>query len=987
MGPRVMGLQLVPPACFHIVLLTLCSVSGADETGSVSVMEGDSVTLHTDVSEIKNDDTLLWVFGPKGFVISQITRKNDLTSFFVTDDVGFRGRLQVDQKTGSLTIRNTRITHSGQYKLTISREKTTTKIFSVTVFGIVNETDGMKSLSVMEGDSVTLHTDAEMHTDDLIVWRFGDKGILLAKLDVETKETSLNDADERFKDRLQLNQTGSLTITNTRTEHAGLYEVQIRGHESSQRFFLFVTAVPILGLSPGAIAGIAVAVLLAVAVVIHYQCRISKLKTQVGEDKSAKEGESVALPTGLTEIHKDDKIQWWYEDENNLIAEIHGVTNKRTCPGADGRFRSKLSLDDYGDLTINNVRTIHTGLYKLKISGRRRTKYKQFILTVGGVFDAETDITMSVMEGDSVTLHTNLTEILNDDTLLWVFGPKGFVISQITRKKDLTSFFVTDDVGFRDRLQVDQITGSLTIRNTRIRHSRQYKLSFSREKTTTKTLNVTVIDGWSESVLEGDSVTLQNYVTEIQRDDLIVWRFGDKGVLLAKIDVETNETSLNDADERFKDRLQLDQTGSLIIKNTRTEHTGLYELQIRGRESSQQFLVSVSALPDLGLSPGVIVGISAAVLLFLTAVVAVVVNYYRSKISELKKQVAVTVEEKSVADGDSVTLETDTELQKDDKIQWCYKEDNNLIAEISGATSKKTYDGFDEIFRSKLVLDEKTGDLSINNIRRIHSGLYKLQISRKNKRTEYKNFIVTVKVRTEPVKSGEFVTLNIDTEIQSDDLILWTFGAKNCLVVKVDSGTTTISENFRGRLQLDHQTGSLTIRNTRTTDSGVYKLQIINSEQTTFRRFDVTVTARLPVPVISRDFSVLTLHQNCSLLCSVVNVSHVTLSWYKGNSLLSSISVSDLSISLSLPLEVEYQDKNTYSCVLNNPIRNQTKHLDISQLCQPCSVCICCCGVIGVVIRLALSALVGVAVVAVLVYDIRSRSLQKKRRKNTTPSD
>ncbi len=105
---------------------------------------------------------------------------------------------------------------------------------------------------------------------------------------------------------------------------------------------------------------------------------------------------------------------------------------------------------------------------------------------------------------------------------------------------------------------------------------------------------------------------------------------------------------------------------------------------------------------------------------------------------------AVTVEEKSVADGDSVTLKTDTELQKDDKIQWCYKEDYNLIAEIDGVTSNKTYDGVDGKFRSKLVLDEKTGNLTINNIMINHSGLYKLQISGKNRRTE-KRFILTVK--------------------------------------------------------------------------------------------------------------------------------------------------------------------------------------------------------------------------------------------------
>uniref|UniRef100_A0A673HJF1 Immunoglobulin domain-containing protein n=1 Tax=Sinocyclocheilus rhinocerous TaxID=307959 RepID=A0A673HJF1_9TELE len=397
----------------------------------------------------------------------------------------------------------------------------------------------------MEGDSVTLYTGVTeiCEGDDII------------------QSSPHYIPDGRFRDRLKLDsKTGSLTIKNITSEHAGVYQLEISGrrHLSCSSNILINQIKLRFALYPGRLS--------ANLLYNHDSKRLAKLNFLFY-------GDSVTLNTDVTEIHEVEDIFWNYRDENFLIAKINREIQISSIYDdvLDGRFRDRLKLDNQtGSLTITNMRTEHAGVYQLQISGVKVT-LKTF---------------MSVMEGDSVLLHTNVTEI-HDDDILWNFGAEKSLIAEITRDAGILTTFDSPDGRFRDRLKLDNQTGSLTITNITTQHTGVYQLEI---------IATNIIQ--MMSVMEGDSILLHTDVTEIHEDEDIQWTFGavDSLISLAEITKAAGICfTYNGPDGRFRDRLKLDnQTGSLTITNITTQHAGLYKLEITGAKlSSKTFSVSI----------------------------------------------------------------------------------------------------------------------------------------------------------------------------------------------------------------------------------------------------------------------------------------------------------------------------------------------------------------------------------------------------------
>ncbi|XP_065099469.1 uncharacterized protein [Paramisgurnus dabryanus] len=199
-------------------------------------------------------------------------------------------------------------------------------------------------------------------------------------------------------------------------------------------------------------------------------------------------------------------------------------------------------------------------------------------LFINGVVTHES---VSVMEGDSVTLYTN-TVIHKGYLIEWRFGDDHYLIARVNGGTNRVKIYADVLNGrFRDRLQVNDQTGDLTFTNITTQHTGLYQLEIINMGNTTKTFNINVFGDKVKTVMMGDSFILHNNVIKKSGDEKIVWRIQHNSSTVAEIIRNGKETNDKVHDERFRGRLKVDdQTGDLIITNITTEDFGSYEVDI-----------------------------------------------------------------------------------------------------------------------------------------------------------------------------------------------------------------------------------------------------------------------------------------------------------------------------------------------------------------------------------------------------------------------
>lgn len=279
-------------------------------------------------------------------------------------------------------------------------------------------------------------------------------------------------------------------------------------------------------------------------------------------------------------------------------------------------------------------------------------------------------------------------------------------------------------------------------------------------------------------------------------------------------------------------------------------------------------------------------------------------------------------------------------------------------------------------FSSRLDVDISSGSMTISSLTIGDSGTFQIQIFRETgiERKGY-NLTVTGNGISRPALEGSNVTLSSTvTQLDSEHHhVVWTqdeFDGKQ-IVTWEKNIVTYYDTEMREHLLLDNQTGSLTIQNITQQLSKCYCLRMMFGKDPHIMMIYAVVVYRKvsTLHLSTEDSSLSPVPRSCRVNCSVNNSDDATLTLYKGNIVISTISDPNLASPLTLTLDIpQNSSRDTFTCEAENPISKKTvvfnttywcpKHEEDSQI-KPWTIAVgCAVTLIGIVTVIGLSTAV-----------------------------
>ncbi|XP_073722367.1 titin homolog isoform X3 [Misgurnus anguillicaudatus] len=402
------------------------------------------------------------------------------------------------------------------------------------------------------GDEVRFKPDipaGSSFKDRSIIWKYTAGGDVIKVIEWDNDFKTLESLNPKFSTRVALDKTtGELTIRHLKLEDTGLYTIEIYNKEQEKKFTLTVMDVDI--------------------------------KAVVGGEVRFKPD----IPAGSS--LKDSSITWKYTGGGEVIKVIEWDNDFKTLESLDPKFKTRVALDKTtGELTIRDLQLEHTGLYTIEINNKEQEK--KFTLTVMGV-----DIKAVV--GGEVRFKPDIPEgSLKDSSVTWIYKTATDMIKVIEWDNDFQTLECMNPK-FKTRVDLDKITGELTIRDLKLEDTGLYTIKIN-NKEQEKKFTLTVMDVDIKAVVGGEVHFKPDIPAATSlKDTTITWKYTGGGDVMNVIEWDNDFQSLDILNPKFKNRVALDRTtGELTIRHLKLEHTGLYTIKINNKEQEKKFTLTV----------------------------------------------------------------------------------------------------------------------------------------------------------------------------------------------------------------------------------------------------------------------------------------------------------------------------------------------------------------------------------------------------------